>query len=98
MSIPKIAELINVTMPKFNHCVDKALKQGTPAVLQKEQRSGQPSKNVCFFRMAEFFANLTALYTAIFKCRAKVQKLGGTFVPFTRIAAGFLFHTLRVLN
>ncbi|GIO44487.1 hypothetical protein J41TS4_42450 [Paenibacillus apis] len=45
LNIPKIAELVNVTTPKFNRCVDKALKQGAAAVLHKEQRSDQPSKN-----------------------------------------------------
>ncbi|OGX60638.1 MAG: integrase [Paenibacillus sp. RIFOXYA1_FULL_44_5] len=42
LSIPKIAESLNTTVPKVNRCIDKALEQGVEAALDEEQRSGRP--------------------------------------------------------
>ncbi|WP_434006917.1 helix-turn-helix domain-containing protein [Paenibacillus konkukensis] len=42
LSIPKITELLQTTVPKVNRCVDKALEQGVGAALKEEKRSGRP--------------------------------------------------------
>jgi transposase len=42
LSIPKIAGILQTTVPKVNRCVDKALEHGIEAALEEEQRSGRP--------------------------------------------------------
>lgn len=42
LTIPKIANILNATVPKVNRCIDKALEQGVEAALDEEQRSGRP--------------------------------------------------------
>ena len=42
LSVPKIAKLLNTTVPKTNRCVDKALERGIKEALEEEQRSGRP--------------------------------------------------------
>lgn len=42
LSIPKIADVLNTTVPKVNRCVDKALALGPEAALEEEKRSGRP--------------------------------------------------------